>query len=750
MAFVQYHKFDDYATTWGDDRWTFYDAHATPTTVFDGADLLEGTLYDADLQYNIFRVNHFLPRQAQTTDVTIDLSAEQVVDETYRIFADVGIEAGGVGKTMRIYIVQVLDHWPDSPTYSRNMFVQAAPTQDITLAPGGSQIVEHEFTFDAESWSKYTNIKIVAWAQVPAEVGVAEVYQAATRVWNLEALTDDEDGDGHLDSADNCPNRFNPDQADGDGDDVGDVCDNCNGDINTDQADADEDAIGDVCDNCPVLHHPSQTDNDSDGVGNVCDWCPDVVAPAGVHPDGRSLGTIDLDCDVDADDELLFDGCISGDGVTTPPPGCDPADFVRSDLDFDGDVDTADEVIFDANFTGPLVSPALYTGAAACVECHPDRHASWAVTIHATAFDTLTASGDGDNPLCFPCHAVGYGKASGFVDLATTEYLADVQCENCHGPGSNHVADPVVIIGKNLDSSLCGECHQSCHGLCGDDHHPQYEQWQTSTHSTALVDIQGEPDFADDCLQCHSTDYRLALEGNKPTVLEAVYDLECVACHNPHGGPNVAQLRLPPYLLCADCHTSGDVLPGEEPERPQTEALHGFGGFELDGSPMDGPYTEHWWGVPNECATCHVYKQDYGGPEQPVDSGHTFLANMRACEPCHSEAAATLLVTAVREEMEARLGLIARHLDPGDPLYVDPATLTPQELEQYDVVLFNYAFVVADKSLGSHNADYSRALLTEVETFFEIRPWIPRPVKQVRPTPSNRGPHIVILPERRP
>lgn len=37
----------------------------------------------------------------------------------------------------------------------------------------------------------------------------------------------DTDGDGIIDSLDNCPTVPNPDQADGDGDGVGDACDNC-------------------------------------------------------------------------------------------------------------------------------------------------------------------------------------------------------------------------------------------------------------------------------------------------------------------------------------------------------------------------------------------------------------------------------------------------------------------------------------------------------------------------------------------
>jgi hypothetical protein len=58
----------------------------------------------------------------------------------------------------------------------------------------------------------------------------------------------DSDGDGVVDTQDNCPQAANPQQEDADSDGVGDVCDNCPNTPNPDQADADGDGIGDACD----------------------------------------------------------------------------------------------------------------------------------------------------------------------------------------------------------------------------------------------------------------------------------------------------------------------------------------------------------------------------------------------------------------------------------------------------------------------------------------------------------------------
>jgi beta-glucanase (GH16 family) len=58
------------------------------------------------------------------------------------------------------------------------------------------------------------------------------------------------------------------------------------------------------------------------------------------------LGDIDHDGNVDSADGLLLLAAMAGPGVTTPPVGCTPAQFDRSDLDGDGDVDVRDVAAF--------------------------------------------------------------------------------------------------------------------------------------------------------------------------------------------------------------------------------------------------------------------------------------------------------------------------------------------------------------------------------------------------------------------
>ncbi len=83
---------------------------------------------------------------------------------------------------------------------------------------------------------------------------------------------EDSDGDGAIDSVDNCPGLYNPTQADVDRDLIGNHCDSC--------TDFDGDGYGDpgtftnYCpeDNCPSIYNPEQEDFDGDGVGDSCDF----------------------------------------------------------------------------------------------------------------------------------------------------------------------------------------------------------------------------------------------------------------------------------------------------------------------------------------------------------------------------------------------------------------------------------------------------------------------------------------------
>jgi hypothetical protein len=78
----------------------------------------------------------------------------------------------------------------------------------------------------------------------------------------------DRDSDGQPNTADNCPNDANPDQADSDADGVGDVCDNC---LNQANPRVTPDAAGYLATNPWATLTGEQRDDDHDGYGNKCD-----------------------------------------------------------------------------------------------------------------------------------------------------------------------------------------------------------------------------------------------------------------------------------------------------------------------------------------------------------------------------------------------------------------------------------------------------------------------------------------------
>jgi len=91
---------------------------------------------------------------------------------------------------------------------------------------------------------------------------------------------------------------------------------------------------------------------------------------------------------------------------------------------------------------------AKFVGSKACADCHTTAYAIWEKTPHAHALETLEKVEPPrmHDPECLSCHVTGWDArayvpfVSGFESRKSTPKLADNGCENCHGPGSEHVA----------------------------------------------------------------------------------------------------------------------------------------------------------------------------------------------------------------------------------------------------------------------------------------------------------------------
>jgi len=106
-----------------------------------------------------------------------------------------------------------------------------------------------------------------------------------------------------------------------------------------------------------------------------------------------------------------------------------------------------------------------YAGSESCKACHEYEYGEWSHNAHAHAYAILEREGSQFDPECVICHVVGMDYESGFISeqslgLLTekTGHLKNVGCENCHGPGSEHIKTG-GIVGFTGPKSACIDCH---------------------------------------------------------------------------------------------------------------------------------------------------------------------------------------------------------------------------------------------------------------------------------------------------
>lgn len=393
---------------------------------------------------------------------------------------------------------------------------------------------------------------------------------------------------------------------------------------------------------------------------------------------------------------------------------------------------------------------------------------------------------------CSRCHTTG---------LTSTDPLTwvddGVVCEACHGPGSNHVAladevgnrpsDEELAAVRNAivvspDPQICGQCHSQ--GSEPDGNHPfpltyrpgtelldpavyalvpndsgdhwwltghakksnmQYNEWLVSGHANALTDLK-ESEFArDECLACHSGDYRWNqqvrtvyeagdLDGEPPpalTVETAQFGITCITCHDVHStsAENDFFLVNEPYALCTECHSDTDTSNGlHHPVQQMFEGtLEVIEGSEAIPSAHftaeNGP----------ECITCHM-------PRVPVNgftiASHTLqnvppasvseVAVEENCATCHAEQASPeamqTLIDDTQAGVQARLEAARTSVGDDAPEWVSLAL----------------DFVEGDGSRGIHNYAYTDALLRSVETELGLAaPEVASPDTQAPPATTS-------------
>jgi len=108
---------------------------------------------------------------------------------------------------------------------------------------------------------------------------------------------------------------------------------------------------------------------------------------------------------------------------------------------------------------GGDASSPTYLGLGTCLTCHLDAFEVYRGTAHARAFETLSTQFVHRDTNCVGCHVTGYLEAGGFSGIRARGAridLIDVQCEACHGPGSQHNRDGSYL---ELAARSCVQCH---------------------------------------------------------------------------------------------------------------------------------------------------------------------------------------------------------------------------------------------------------------------------------------------------
>jgi hypothetical protein len=102
-----------------------------------------------------------------------------------------------------------------------------------------------------------------------------------------------------------------------------------------------------------------------------------------------------------------------------------------------------------------------FVGADACKSCHEAQYAQWQTQAHAHAMQALAKDGHERDASCFACHSTGafHPKGPQLPSQMTAAY-ENVQCEACHGPGKDHVAEQKPgQMNRAADASTCTVCH---------------------------------------------------------------------------------------------------------------------------------------------------------------------------------------------------------------------------------------------------------------------------------------------------
>jgi predicted CXXCH cytochrome family protein len=244
-------------------------------------------------------------------------------------------------------------------------------------------------------------------------------------------------------------------------------------------------------------------------------------------------------------------------------------------------------------------------------------------------------------PLCDGCHSVNYDIKTKTV----TEW--NVGCEKCHGPGSLHVEFPVastIVNPAKLDAvradDVCLQCHSQGQPRSKPLDGVYYDWpvgfkpgdrlsdvWTLEEHHLGQETFTHWPD---------GTAHKNRMQGNDYVQSQmSLKGVRCYGCHDVHGTPYEADLRVSGDGVCLQCH-GPQVQPGPRGtieqhtqhkatstgsrcvacHMPATARTVGNVNVRSHTFKFISPVTTKRLGVPNPCTTCHTDRM----PDWAIDA----------------------------------------------------------------------------------------------------------------------------------
>jgi len=453
------------------------------------------------------------------------------------------------------------------------------------------------------------------------------------------------------------------------------------------------------------------------------------------------------------------------------------------------------------------ITASTYMGINTCALCHsggqvaPNKVVPWSATLHATKFTRGINGQEGTNYSVndIPFHTVGYDTVTnadngGFDDLArqagwtfpatlntnnwnampaSLKNLSNIQCENCHGPGSEHAYSlgNTNRIATSFNTGTCGQCHDN-----KDDNGvnakvtTKIAEWKNSGHAVAPRQTGAT------CVRCHNAKGFGDFIDGKPGVVLPYEPIACAACHEPHDATNPHQLRAAPLYtlpegttvtnaglgaLCMQCHHSRNGSAEVNIVNYQLGQPTWLGGssFGVHHSPqgdmVEGvnaitygkfiPSGSHRAAIPNVCVDCHMQPVASTDPAFTKAGGHTFsmtynvlnngvtntIDKVDVCIKCHGPITSfdfarkdydgDGVIEGVQTEVQHLIDKLSTMLPNstyrsdgnyvGDGLVKSSISVKTNWQLKFLNGAYNWQFVSEDRSKGVHNAPFAVGLL---------------------------------------